>query len=138
MKIVKSFCIGLTSICACFGVMAKPITPPLSVTHKPKAMTKPVMVQLKKTEFTVRLKANATTGYRWYLLSYNHQLFTLKGSSYVVTSKLIGAPGMAEFKFKAKGTFMAALQRSVITFGLVRPWEGDVVQTKKVVVLSVA
>lgn len=61
---------------------------------------KPLVVSREKGEFTIRLPSNPTTGFSWFLLSYDYQLLKVTSHQLVVPEKkLVGAGGYEEWKF---------------------------------------
>ena len=78
--------------------------------------------------FTLQLNANATTGYQWFLENYNPTYFTYLGYHYVSPSnnpngpKLMGAPGLAQFKFQVNPVFHQGPLTSQIHLVYGQPW----------------
>lgn len=71
----------------------------------------------------VNLPANATTGYQWYVQSYDHELLSLQDYRYVApNTKLMGAGGTALFSFNIDPSFYSAPQTTTISFIYQRPW----------------
>lgn len=109
-------------------------TPLWALTHQPMQTDldkKSITVFLQKPEFTITLPSNPTTGFFWHLKKYSKNMFEFISQKYVVPkTKLIGAPGVQEFKFKAKqGNYFVA-QVSHIVFVYKRPWEKKSVKKK--------
>ncbi len=70
------------------------------------------------------LPANATTGFQWFVTSYDHDLLSLNNYRYNPNpnKKLMGAPGEAVFTFTIDPRFYDAPQLSTITFNYDQPW----------------
>lgn len=86
---------------------------------------------------TITLKANATTGYQWYAGKYDHQVLKLVKYHYDTgNSKLMGAPGKAEFTFAIQPNFRTAPQVTQINFYYQRPWEHSGVAQHKVIMIQ--
>lgn len=74
--------------------------------------------------FSIKLKANPTTGYQWFIKYYNKKLIVCNNKNYTANSKLIGAGGITTFNFTAKNTqkpFSTNIQ-----FIYKRPWEKNI------------
>lgn len=96
-----------------------------------------VMVSKDQPQFVIRLKANPTTGYNWFLGEYDAKLITpLKHKYEAPNTKLIGAPGYDVWTFAVKPTAFTVPQMTKIHFTYVRPWE--VHEQGKQVVFNVA
>jgi inhibitor of cysteine peptidase len=81
-------------------------------------------VNPSQSDMVLRLKSNRTTGYGWYLKTYDHNLLSLKSYRYIApNAQLAGAPGVEEWHFKVLSTANIAPQLSQITFSYMRPWE---------------
>jgi inhibitor of cysteine peptidase len=86
-----------------------------------------IMVTKDQPQFVIRLKANPTTGYSWFLREYNSSLITpLKHQYEAPNTKLIGAPGYEVWTFSIKPTGFTVPQVTQIHFVYARPWESDV------------
>lgn len=100
---------------------------------------KPIVISGKQQTFNIELKANATTGYQWYLKDYNEKLIRPVSYQYETAkdSKMVGQGGTAEFKFKTYKQFKSMPQMTQLTFIYARPWDiNDSATTKTVTVLS--
>ena len=104
----------------------------IGVTHAPALAltvtdaTKPIVVQAKNPNFQVVLKANATTGFQWFLLPKLSDLSQIELVSYhyiASTTALMGAPGEAVFTFRIKSLAFVMPQRFQLAFSYQRPWE---------------
>lgn len=77
-------------------------------------------------EFTIRLEANATTGYRWEV-GYDEEYLELTDQDYEVEASpgIVGVGGQAVFTFQTltPGT-------TEITFSHSRPWEEEILETR--------
>ena len=81
-----------------------------------------IMLKNGQKTLTIRLKANATTGYQWFLLKYDHDLLSFSHYKYMApNTKLIGAGGAAVFTFKVDDDFIGP-EMTRIHFVYVRPW----------------
>ena len=94
-----------------------------------------VMVSSQKNSFTIKLKSNATTGYTWFLSSYDKSLVQPVSHQYQhATSQLVGAPGYELWTFKLKPEAFHVPHVTMINFVYSRPWEngdqGETVQFK--------
>lgn len=78
-----------------------------------------------QSTFVIQLKSNPTTGYSWFLREYNDNLLTPVKHTFIAPKdkKLMGAPGMEEWTFKAKPAAFVVPQETTIRFVYTRPWE---------------
>ncbi len=91
---------------------------------------KAIQVTQKKPEFTITLKSNATTGYRWFIQSLNQKLLEIKNSEYIAPdSNMMGAPGYQTWSFKVKSNGFKAPRVLKIKFVYARPWEPKAAET---------
>ncbi len=87
---------------------------------------KPVVrVEAKSPQFSIRLKSNPTTGYSWYLRSYDSNVMQPVKQVYEppVNKKLIGAPGYEVWTFRVKPAGFVVPMQTVIRFVYARAWE---------------
>ncbi len=85
-----------------------------------------IAVTADSSQFIIKLKANPTTGYAWFLREYDDRLLTpVKYEFTAAQNKLVGAPGIAVWTFKAKKPAFVVPQQTVLRFVYARPWEGD-------------
>jgi len=77
-------------------------------------------------EFTIRLEANATTGYRWEV-QYDEEYLELTDQDYEVEASpgIVGAGGQETFTFRA-----LAIGKTEITFSYSRSWEEEILKTR--------
>ena len=87
-------------------------------------LSKPILVKASRPLFDVVLKANPTTGYQWYLVPDKSDLSQIVPVDYsyeAPSTKLIGAPGKAVFKFRVKK--QAVPSELFLAFVYACPWE---------------
>lgn len=84
-----------------------------------------IMVTAGHPEFTIKLKSNKTTGYSWFLNSYDARLVQPVKASYEAPTdkKLMGAPGFEVWTFRLKPEAFTVPQQTQIRFVYVRPWD---------------
>ncbi|MCG2685983.1 protease inhibitor I42 family protein [Candidatus Parcubacteria bacterium] len=77
-------------------------------------------------EFTIRLEANATTGYSWEV-TYDEEYLELTDQDYETEAspEIVGAGGRAVFTFQA-----LTVGETEITFSYSRPWEEEILETR--------
>lgn len=101
-----------------------------------------ILLKPGQKTFSIKLKANATTGYQWFLKKYDDDLVKVKDYQYVVDAsheKMVGVGGTAEFTFKADSDFLKAPQQTTLYFVYLQPWnKGGKGQCQKVVVRSLS
>lgn len=94
----------------------------IAITFTSWAKNEPMSIYVVKKQaiFTVDLKSNPTTGYRWQMISYDKALLKFMKRKYVSPkTHLIGSGGIESFKFQSLKTPID----TVIKFKYVRPWE---------------
>lgn len=88
--------------------------------------TKPIIVNAKEPHFTIRLRSNPTTGYRWYIRSYPADFISSVSHSIAKpSSTLIGAPTQEIFEFKINRAAFKAPHHFIIRFTYLRPFEAN-------------
>jgi len=92
------------------------------------------VVQANQPEFSIKLKSNPTTGYSWYLRSYDANLVQPVKHVYEAPAnkKLIGASGYEIWTFRVKANGFLVPMQTAIRFVYTRPWEANG-QAKQVV-----
>lgn len=71
----------------------------------------------------VSLPANATTGYQWFIKSYDHDLLSLQGYRYTKSnSNAVGSGGTAIFSFSVDPRFYDAPQMTTVSLAYQQPW----------------
>ena len=89
-------------------------------------LDKPIVVQPGQTTIHLPIKTNRTTGYKWYLESYDSNFIHPVSSSYeAASSNLIGAPGVTNWKFKVLETAFCVPTVTKITLRHARTWDKD-------------
>lgn len=96
-----------------------------------------VIVSANQPEFVLKLKANPTTGFTWFLSDYNDKLIVpLKHVYQPPISQLVGASGYDLWTFRVLPAGFTVPQQTVIRLVYQRAWEAlgqSQVQTFKVV-----
>lgn len=77
-----------------------------------------------KSEFIIKLKSNATTGYSWFLRQYDKNMIEPVSHKYQhPVSQLVGAPGFELWTFRVRSEGFTVPQVTYIRFIYSRPWE---------------
>ncbi len=98
-----------------------------------------VYISADHPQFLVQLPSNPTTGYQWYLTEYDARLIQPTGFRYQTdNTRLVGAPGLAIFSFKATDVAFAAPHATTINFAYSRPWENAPGEQKVIYVTTSA
>jgi inhibitor of cysteine peptidase len=85
-----------------------------------------IIATAKKPEFIIKLNSNPTTGYGWFLRSYDSNLVMPVKHVYVAPDKkLVGAPGYELWTFRIKPAALVVPQQTMITLVYARPWETE-------------
>ena len=86
---------------------------------------KPIMVT-KNNIVTLRIESNPTTGYSWYLKTYDPTLIKPMSENYQAPKKLIpGRGGVDVWKFRLLPNAMNVPHIMEVTLEYRRPWEMD-------------
>ena len=87
--------------------------------------SKPIVVKQTDPGFSIILQSNPTTGYSWFLKSYDTDLISpISRKFYPSTNKkLVGAPGYEKWNFRVKSSGFAVPQVTNIVLIYARPWE---------------
>ncbi|EKD73353.1 MAG: hypothetical protein ACD_45C00348G0002 [uncultured bacterium] len=83
-----------------------------------------VMVLANHPEFIIKLKSNPTTGYSWFLRSYDANLIQPVKHVFEppADKKLMGASGYDVWTFRIKPAGFVVPQQTVMRFVYARPW----------------
>jgi inhibitor of cysteine peptidase len=118
MSVLKRVCVLLVLLLN-FPVFAAKTEPGIYTEDKLA-----VMVTKEQPQFIIRLKANPTTGYNWFLRDYDTAFITpLKHKYEAPNTKLMGAPGYDVWTFRVKPAGFVVPQMTQIHFAYARPWE---------------
>lgn len=101
-----------------------------TIEHKPESVyseDKPnIVVTSAKPTFTLKLKANPTTGYSWFLREYDSLLvMPIKQEFIAGDTDRVGAPGYELWTFKVKPAGFTVPQQTVIRLIYARPWQAN-------------
>lgn len=90
-------------------------------------MDKPnIMVSAAQPTFSLKLKANPTTGYVWFLRDYDASLVTPVSHQYEKPdTKLIGAPGYDIWTFKMKPAAFIVPRQTTLRMIYTRPFSNE-------------
>lgn len=84
------------------------------------------IVSANHPEFILKLKANPTTGFSWFLREYDNDiLMPIKHVYQKPIGKLIGAPGYDLWTFKVKPAGFVVPQQTMMRMVYARPWSPD-------------
>jgi len=106
---------------------------PVYTDAKPTAM-----ITSAQPTFIIKLKANPTTGYSWFLRGYDSNLLTPVKHVFEApknTKKLVGAPGYELWTFHVKPAGFTVPRQTMIRFVYARPWESNNTSTTVVFTL---
>lgn len=97
-----------------------------------------IVVTPEQPQFVIHLKSNPTTGYSWFLRTYDTNLLTPVSHHFQVLKKgLIGAPGEEEWVFKVKPAGFIVPQQTTLRFIYMRPWQGNEQSNQQVFHISI-
>lgn len=116
--------------------------PVLGLAAKPVVVSnfaKPIIISADSPMVTVQLPANLTTGYHWYLASYDNSQIQPSGYRYLEPStKLMGSPGEAQFTLKLLGDAFVVPKLLHVTFVYQRPWESQPGRQQRITLMTAA
>lgn len=96
-----------------------------------------IVVTPRQVEFTLRLKANPTTGYSWFLRDYDDNLIApVKHTYQVPDTKLMGAPGYEVWVFRVKAAGFIVPRQTAIRMIYSRPWQTTEPGTQQLFIVS--
>ncbi|MCF6766095.1 protease inhibitor I42 family protein [Thiotrichales bacterium 19S3-7] len=137
--IIAFFCVLTVSLFASAPSSIVPTNAKAKPTKYGINLDKPIVVDDNQWTVTIRLPANATTGYQWYLKSYNNTLIRPKSYRYVLNNakdtKRVGQGGSAEFKLTVSKRFKTVPQITQLTFIYARAWDLSDQSTTEVITL---
>ena len=117
--------------------LALPASAVIANEPKPK---RAIVVTADAPTFTVELASNRTTGFSWFLESFDDGLIAVvKRAWQPPTGKALGAPGRVSWTFRARPEAFAVPRVTRIRFLYLRPWEPETAtEAVYIVVLSPA
>ena len=117
MQAFKKIVMGLVMCLSMGQVMASSV---IYTEDKPA-----IRVEAKNPEFAIRLQSNPTTGYSWYLQSYDANVVQPVKHVYEppANKKLIGAPGSEVWTFRVKPSGFVVPMQTLIHLVYARAWE---------------
>lgn len=118
---MKRAIIFLGSIfCCCVMMTALAESSNGATTEKPV-----ILVKADQPTFSIRLVSNPTTGYAWYLRSYDANLVQPVRRVFEAPKdkKLIGAPGYEVWTFRVKPAGFVVPMQMILRFVYARQWE---------------
>lgn len=117
---------GLFLCCSILFAEETPLPASTLVTASSDPYTDPshaITVTADNAEFTIRLKSNPTTGYRWYLKAWPNNWLQVMSEDYVANrSTLVGAGGEETWRFKVLPEAFSARLLLSIEFVSIQPW----------------
>ena len=86
--------------------------------------SKPIIVKSSAPSFTINLPANRTTGFSWFISSYNNKLIMPISAKYQAPSgSMPGAPGSSRWTFNVDDDAFTVPHILQITMIYARPWD---------------
>ena len=84
-----------------------------------------ILVAANKPEFTLKLKANPTTGYSWFIRECDAHYLEPSSHHFEApdNKKMAGAPGYEFFTFKVKPAAFMVPHQTPLRLVYARPWE---------------
>jgi predicted secreted protein len=88
-------------------------------------LNKPILVKANKPYFSIRLKANPTTGFNWLYDADNSSWYVTAVSEkyYPPVTKLVGAPGYSIWTFHVMPSALRVPSKLTVTLLYARPWD---------------
>lgn len=98
-----------------------------------------IIVSQNQPQFIIKLKANPTTGYSWFLRDYDDRVIQPIKQQYAAPkTDMVGAPGYDVWTFKVKANAFTVPQQTVVRFVYSRPWEGLAQEQAKEMVFRIS
>lgn len=92
--------------------------------------TRAITVSVDNPEFSIRLKSNPTTGYRWYLKTWPNTWLKVVGLDYSANNTaLVGSGGEEVWHFKVLPQAFQARMLMSIEFVSIQPWNMQKVES---------
>jgi len=111
-------------LCCLTGFIALNIVFVASATTQSSDYNKPILVKSSKPTVTISLVGNKTTGYSWFLKSYDQDLVQPLKYKYVAPqNKMPGAPGESVWTFRIREFAFSVPQIIKIKMLYARPWD---------------
>jgi len=99
--------------------------------------SKPIIVKSSAPVFSINLPANRTTGYSWFLLSYNDEFIKPLSEKYQApNSSMAGAPGVSRWVFNVDEDAFTVPHIFHITMVYARPWDLKKATKKRITVVT--
>ncbi len=111
----------------------------LAKTHTSNAnYSRPILVKPSRPVVVINLPANRTTGYSWFVLSYNNAFIKPASATYQTldNKKRAGAPGMSRWTFKVNNDAFNVPHILHITMVYARPWDLKSARRKIITVVT--
>ena len=100
-------------------------------------VNKAIIVNSNNRNFEITMQVNRTTGYDWYLTSYdNHFIMPLKREYRIINKKLIGSPGVEVWYFSLSKLAFIVPSNYNLVFTSMRPWDLSTQTKQRYVVVS--
>ena len=110
-------------------------TPP--VADQKSEANKPISLTSIEPSFELRLPANPTTGYNWYLVRYDHRLVRVIRNHYEPPkSTLLGAGGTSVWTFRAVPEAFKVPYLTEVKLAYMRPFDLQSKEEKTVTILT--
>lgn len=117
-KLWMGFFLGLSAVLSVNAAVPNPVT-----SQNQAIVVKPHQI------FKIQLASNPTTGYSWFVKSYDkHLIKVIKHTFQKPTQRMPGAGGREVWTLKSTAAFNAN-SKTQITFVYARPWEKSFVKT---------
>lgn len=98
---------------------------------------KPILVKSSAPEVMISLPSNRTTGYSWFLLSYNsNHIEPVRKKFNAPTSTMLGAPGESVWTFRVLDPAFLVPQVTKITMIYARPWDLSDARKKVITIIT--
>jgi predicted secreted protein len=113
----------------------------VSAEAQPKLLTditKPLVIEASKPEVKIRLSANPSTGYQWFIADYDQQFIKPKSYEYVpAEGHMVGASGVGVWTFEINNEAFLVPHSFKLLFEHRRPFEAEAVKPKIVTIVTV-
>lgn len=119
------------------GILSLSIVTAVSAKKTVQLSDKPILVKSGVPEVIIRLPSNPTTGYSWFLSSYDAHLIQPLSYQYIAPkNKMMGASGESVWKFRVLGPAFSVPHVTTIHLTYARPWSLKDSQEKTITVIT--
>lgn len=124
-------------ICMIVGLFVATLSLMASAETMKSHLSKPIVVKASSPEVVFSLPSNPSTGYSWFLSSFNSNLVMPMKRTFEKSKKNIaGAPGVSTWMFRVHRQAFSVPTITKITMIYARPWDMSHAKTKVITIVT--